>query len=1255
MHLLAAQAGAISDGSEAIDLGQRPGEIVVISAADTELACISKSLKVLKSKYLDFPTLRLANLMQLAHHMSVDLYVETIIAKAKIVVVRVLGGRTYWPYGIDEIVGVCLKKGIPVAFLPGDDHPDIELAELSTLQSDALYRIWQYQVHGGLANAEQMLAFLAYLIGYSYEWQEPKPLVKAGLYWPGEYLPDLNLIKSHWIKKQPVVGLIFYRALIQAANIKVVDDFVLALIRAGLNPFPMFTQSLKDPVAAAILELNLYEARPEIILNATGFSVSPPGRPRVLTPFETGREKAAPLVIQVVFSGSDFETWKNGSNGLSPRDISMNVALPEVDGRIFSRAVSFKSFDEYDDITQSKIVRYESVLNRIEFVCDLAKSWVKLRRTAKKDRRVALLFANYPNRDGRLGNGVGLDTPAGSIEILYALAKAGYDLGVLPETSQILLERLKAGPTNNFNRLLDRQISETFMISEYRDFFTRLPFEVQNQVINRWGEPESDPFYYIQENNRGGFALPAYRIGKVIIGLQPARGYNINPKETYHSPDLVPPHNYFAFYAWLQSQVDAVVHMGKHGNLEWLPGKSLALSEECYPEAVLGSLPNIYPFIVNDPGEGTQAKRRASAVIIDHLTPPLARAEAYGPLRDLEQLVDEYFEASGVDPRRLSVLKTQILSLCQVTGIKEDCGILGEDTSDNALSKLDNYLCELKEMQIRDGLHIFGKSPDGDLLDSLLLSLVRVPRNEGLECDESLIRALSKDLELEFDPLDCVMGSVWKGGRPKQLELNFKDPWRTTGDTVERLEILARGLVSGSIKINKAWKATKLVLNYVQKKLKPIVKGCGDSEIYGILRALDGVFVEPGPSGAPTRGRLDVLPTGRNFYSIDTRTIPTFAAWTLGWKSASLLIERYLQDNGVWPKKMGISVWGTSNMRTGGDDIAQALALLGVKPTWDSSSRRVNGFEILPVSILGRPRIDVTLRISGFFRDAFPQLIDFFDSAVRAIGALSESESDNPISAHINDDMEALIGLGVDKKEANRRAGYRIFGSKPGAYGAGLQAMIDEKGWETDQDLAKVYIAWGGYAYGGGSMGDPEHAFFEKRLKSLEAVVHNQDNREHDLLDSDDYYQFEGGMTAAVRHLSGVQPITYHNDHSRPQSPKIRTLEDEIARVIRSRVVNPKWIDGVLRHGYKGAFEIAATVDYLFAFAVTAKCVKNHHFDAVFDAYIVDEKVRKFLESQNPDALQEIVERFIEAEDRGIWKTRRNDTRPLLESILNSD
>ena len=1259
MHLLRAKAGAAVDETEAVDLGQTAGDLVFLSAADTELASLAGARAGFGD---DFPSLRLANLMQLGHPMSVDLYVESVVANAKLVVARVLGGAGYWPYGVEQIVETCRAASIPLALLPGDDQPDPEFAALGTVSAESTHRLWQYCVHGGPANSRNLLAFAADLIGHAAEWREPAPLPRAGLYHPEVGACGFEEIVSRWIEGAPAAAIVFYRAHVQAANVAPVDALVHALRARGVNALPLYVSSLKDPVSADLVEGMLEHTRVRLVLNATGFAVSAPGAlARRRSPFDTSGRP----VLQVVLAGGREEDWESGTQGLSARDIAMNVALPEVDGRIIARAVSFKSEARFDALTECPIVAYAPRADRVAFTADLARAWIDLAETPAGERRVAIVLANYPNRDGRLGNGVGLDTPAGTIELLHALAAAGYRIGGIPPSGNALIEAIAAGPTNA--GVAGREIRERLALDDYLAFFAALPGAVQGAVRERWGEPEGDPFFLEAAEGTGAsagavpvpgaaFAIPAIRFGNVTVGLQPARGYHIDPAATYHDPDLVPPHGYFAFYAWLRARVHAVVQMGKHGNLEWLPGKALALSAACFPEAALGPLPHVYPFIVNDPGEGTQAKRRAQAVIVDHLTPPLTRAGTYGPLADLERLVDEYYEASGVDPRRLAVLRDEILELVARLGLDRDCGIAPGDDAGSALGKLDAYLCELKEMQIRDGLHVFGRSPDEERLLDLLVALVRVPRGADEGASASITRALARDLGLDgFDPLDCDLGAAWTGARPAALANALANgqaaPWRTAGDTVERLEALARALVGGSRPCPEPWAGTRAVLAEANERIRPAVEACAEAEIRGVLTALDGRFLEPGPSGAPTRGRPDVLPTGRNFYSVDTRTVPTAAAWRLGWKSAELLVERHRQEQGEWPRRMALSAWGTSNMRTGGDDIAQGLALMGVRPAWEPSSGRVTGFEILPLSLLDRPRVDVTLRVSGFFRDAFPAQVALFDAAARAVARLDEPERGNPLATAYAADVARLAAGGASRADAERRAGYRVFGSRPGAYGAGLQALIDERGWREEADLARAWIVWGGYAYGGEAEGSAEHAMFETRLHGVEAVVHNQDNREHDLLDSDDYYQFEGGMAAAVHHLSGARPVVWHNDHSRPESPRVRRLEEEIARVVRARVVNPKWIRGVMRHGYKGAFEMAATVDYMFAFAATARAVGDHHFDAVFEAYVEDREVRAFFDENNPAALREIAERLAEAVERGLWRPRSNSAHVVLEDL----
>ncbi len=1225
MHLLSAQPGAVLDGAEPVDLAQEPGDIVLLSAADTEINALAHAKAELGRQ---IPSLRLANLSHLSHNYSVDLYLEKTLSGAKLIILRLMGGPSYWRYGLDELTALARGRGIMLAVMPGDHRPDPALEGASTLPETDVNRLWAYMVEGGPANMNRLLRYCAYLLHGGEKPKPAAPLPQALLYWPGQNSPDLELVRQRWSPGAPIAPLIFYRALLQAADTAPIDALANALLEKGINPLPIAVTSLKDQAASAIIWQYFKAAPPSVIINCTGFAVSSPGadwRGAVL-------DKPGVPVLQAILAGINETDWRENQRGLGARDIAMSVSLPEIDGRILSRAISFKSERRFDAASQTGLIIHSPRADRITYVAELAANWARLAQTPAKARNIAIILSNYPSSDGRIANGVGLDTPAGTIRLLNAMQAAGYTAGNLPENGAELMRQLQSGPTNA--PLGGKTISHILPLSEYLAVFTALPPRIQDEINTRWGAPQDDHFFLSKDQ---GFAIGALHSGNITIAVQPARGYDMDAKTIHHDPELAPPHGYLAFYIWIRKifHAHAVLHMGKHGNLEWLPGKALALSGECYPEILLGPLPHIYPFIANDPGEGTQAKRRTSAVIVSHLTPPLTRADTYGPLKDLEALVDEYYEASGVDPRRLKLLGARILDKTRDLGLDKDCGIKSGASENEQLQQLDNYLCELKELQIRDGLHVFGQNPQGEQLDNLTLALLRIPRKQGKGEDASLVRALSHDLQLErFDPLDCEYAEPWDGPRPAALANIPATSWRINGDTVERLEALALDLVSGAKTAPESWTQTNAVLTGLENTVRPRLAACGKAEIKGALRALDGKFLAPGPSGAPTRGRLDVLPTGKNFYSVDTRSVPTKTAWDLGRLSADRLITAYFQEHGEWPRRMGLSAWGTSNMRTGGDDIAQALALIGARPQWDPASRRVTGFKIIPLSELKRPRIDILFRISGFFRDAFPAQIDLLDSACRAVAALDEPAGANPLA----------------KSDAPR-----IFGAKPGRFGAGLQDRIETGAWSTRDDLAKAYIDQGAHAYGAGLEGKAAKTQFKALLKSLDAVVHNQDAREFDLLDSDDFYDFEGGMAAAAEHVSGKTPMIYHNDHSNPQNPKIRTLENEISLIVRGRAANPKWIRGQMRHGYKGAADMAQTLSNLFAFAATTGAVANHHFEMLFEAYLIDPQTLAFLEDANPAALRDMAAKFLEASSRDLWRPRRNSALDYLSELTKQE
>lgn len=1288
MHLLATRPGGLADDAMGlIRVEQDPADIVILSSTDTTLALLAAAHTQLSA---DFPSVRLCNLQNLRQAGSVDMYVDEVLQYAKVIIVDHLGGESYWPYGIEQLVQLA-RNNSPSAtaatantvatkilvMFSGDRGEDINLTNKSTSTPAQCRELWRYLREGGVDNALQFFHFIGQkFFARTHRVLPPKPLPEIAIYHPEQGIATIDDWKKSWQAHQAIVVIIFYRAHLQSGNTVVFDALCAELQRQQLNPLPIALTSLKDPHCMQTVQRLCDEYNAALVLNCTAFCVA------TINKTESNGDAQIPLagnapVLQVIVSGSDRETWQADTQGLNPRDIAMQVALPEVDGRIITRAISFKGLAYRSAQTQTDIVMYQPDAERLAFVVELAARWCRLRGLKNVEKRVALILANYPAKEGRIGNGVGLDTPNSAISILQMLHAQGYATGSIPADGDALLREFLGGVTNDPEHWAVRPARQSFSLDDYLKLFKQLPVANRQAIIERWGEPHTDPMLRNDANHQPRFMITGLRCGNVFVGIQPARGYNLDPYATYHSPDLVPPHYYLAFYFWLRTafNCDAIVHVGKHGNLEWLPGKSIALSNECWPDLIFGPLPHLYPFIVNDPGEGSQAKRRAQAVIIDHLMPPLTRAENYGPLQNLERQVDEYYEALLVDQKRATLLRKNILANIIENNLHRDLGVdvpASSTDEDALLTKTDAYLCEVKESQIRDGLHIFGRSPTGAQLRDTLLALARFPSGaiggNGNAADASLIQALSRDFKLcsdpyqqhDFDPLDADWAAPWLGEKPELLQQLSDEPWRNGGDARERLELFATQLIEEIIAGNATDKESTLphtqpVLHRIQAQLLKTITACGEHELNGLRDGLDGKFVEPGPSGAPTRGRPDVLPTGRNFYSVDTRAIPTPTAWLLGLKSASILLERYLQEHGDYPRAIGLSVWGTSTMRTGGDDIAQAFALIGARPQWAAGSHRVTGVEILPMSLLDRPRIDVTLRVSGFFRDAFANVMQLFDGAVQAIAELDEPADVNPLRARVLKEKAELMLQGLSSEEARRQAGLRIFGSKPGAYGAGLQTLIDEGCWETDADLATAYRNWGSYAYSQQQYGEIAPQRFSERLANIDLVLHNQDNREHDLLDSNDYSQFQGGLTAAVRHFSGSQPEIYLADHSNPAAPKVRSLQEEISRVIRSRAVNPKWLEGVKRHGYKGAAEMAATVDYLFAYDATARVVGDYQYALVTDAYVNDDDNREFMQQHNPAAFREVCERLLEAIQRGLWQAPGDYHAQIENHLLDSE
>ncbi|WP_424535604.1 cobaltochelatase subunit CobN [Sphaerisporangium viridialbum] len=1138
----------------------------------------------------------------------------------ELVVVRLLGGRRVWEEGLDLL----LAGPRPVIVLGGEQAPDAELMELSTVPGGVCAEAHAYLAHGGPANLAELHRFVSdtvLLTGHGFAAPEATPA------WG--ILDRESAEASEESAGRPVVGVLYYRAHHVAGNTGFVEALCAAIENAGGRALPVYCASLRTAEPALMEVLGEVDALVVTVLAAGGT--------RPATASAGGDDEAwdvgalarldVPILQGLCLTG-DRETWAASDDGLSPLDAASQVAIPEFDGRIITVPFSFKEVDE------EGLTVYVADPERAARVAGIAVRHATLRHVPPADRRIAVMLSAYPTKHARIGNAVGLDTPASVVRLLAAMRASGYDIGpegegglpgVDAQDGDALIHALIAAGGQDQDWLTEEQLSGNpvrISAARYRAWYVTLPEDLRAGMERHWGPPPGELFVDRSRDPEGEIVLAALRAGNVVVMVQPPRGFGENPIAIYHDPDLPPSHHYLAAYRWLQDGfgAHAVVHVGKHGNLEWLPGKSAGMSASCGPDAALGDLPLIYPFLVNDPGEGTQAKRRAHATLVDHLVPPMARADTYGDMARLEQLLDEHASIAAMDPAKLPAIRAQIWTLIQAARLDHDLGLDDRPHDaefDDFLLHVDGWLCEVKDVQIRDGLHVLGQAPVGQARSDLVLAMLRARQMwAGAEALPGLREALGLAEDgtagrAGTDEAETVAAALVHG-----MEERDWDP----GAAEEVCAAVLGAAVPPQV---------GRILDFAATEIVPRLARTTD-EIGAVLHALDGGYVPAGPSGSPLRGLVNVLPTGRNFYSVDPKAVPSRLAWETGQAMAESLLARYRADTGDWPRSVGLSIWGTSAMRTSGDDVAEVLALLGVRPVWDEASRRVTGLAPIPHEELGRPRVDVTVRISGFFRDAFPHVVVMLDDAVRLVAGLEEPEEANFVRAHVVADRAA--------HGDERRATTRVFGSRPGAYGAGLLPLIDSRNWRDDADLAEVYAVWGGFAYGRDMDGTPAREDMEAAYRRIAVAAKNVDTREHDIADSDDYFQYHGGMIATVRALTGRAPAAYIGDSTRPDAVRTRTLSEETARVFRARVVNPRWVSAMRRHGYKGAFELAATVDYLFGYDATTGVVADWMYDKLAATYVLDPENQSFLAESNPWALHGMAERLLEAAGRGMWE-----------------
>jgi cobaltochelatase CobN len=1222
-----------------------------VTTADTEILAAAGAVERLPD---GFPEVRCANP---AGAPDDDALIEELLDGARVVLCRILGGRRGWPGGFDALRARCAERGIALLALGGEAEPDAEMTELSLAPAGAVAQAGEYLRHGDVDNVEQLLRFLAdtfLLEGHGFA--PPREVPDLGVYLPGEGDVDIERAVASHDPARPTIGVCFYRSHRLTGNTAFVDELRRAIEAAGGNALAVWSYTLRRGPDGAVPALSLLAGRVDALLVtmlATGGSGAADARAadgegvgESWQDWDASALAALDVpVLQAVCATGSRAAWEESGSGLTPLDAATQVAIPEFDGRLLAGVVSFKERDGDGSPVGVPVPRYVAHPERCRRVARLAVRSARLRFLPAERRRVAVLLTSFPTKHARVGMAVGLDTPASALRLLDALHADGMPVERPFDHGDQLMRALIEAGGHDPEFLTDEQLAVAPLrlpVTDYMRWYAELPAALRESIEERWGPPPGD-----RHVDGGDFVVAGLELGNVVVAIQPPRGYGEDPVGIYHDPELAPTHHYLACYWWLDRVwgADAIVHLGKHGTLEWLPGKMLALSEACAPDAALGDVPLVYPFVVNDPGEGVQAKRRAHALIVDHLVPPMMRADTYDELAELETLLDEYARLEVLDPPKLPALAARIWTAIEAANLQADIGVSERpDDVGSLVGHIDGYLCEVKDVQVKDGLHVLGQAPEGAQLRGLVSAVLRL----GSGSVPGLRRAVGAAFGLDEPALVAAAGAPAPPA-PAELTERFRGPSASAGDLVDRLEaaqmalldeLAARDWSADAVgeacvaALGRGDDGVERALRFAASEVVPRIRGTA-AELDNVVAALNGRHVPAGPSGSPTRGRVDVLPTGRNFYSVDPRALPSELSWEVGRRLADALLERHEREAGELPRMVGLVAWGTAAMRTQGDDVAEILALIGVRPVWHPESGRVTGIEVIPLEELGRPRIDVTVRISGFFRDAFPHLVRLLDDAVAAVAGLDEPPDRNFVAAHARADAERLAAeLG---EGAWRRATTRVFGSKPGTYGAGLLQLVDARDWRDDGDIAEVYEAWGGYAYGRGLDGAPARDAMRDCHARIEVAVKNVDSREHDILDSDDYYQFHGGMVAAVRAQTGRDPAAYLGDSSDPSRVVARTLAEETRRVFRARVANPRWIASMIRHGYKGAAELSATVDYLFGYDATTGVAEDWMYRQVAERYLLDADVADFMARSNPWAGRAIAERLLEAADRGLW------------------
>ncbi len=1137
---------------------------------------------------------------------------------------------------------------------------------LTNIEPEHYDRLVKYLKIGGSENLESMILYILNLLGYKVSISSPRPVPWHGIYHPrlGFYSTTREYLEAYGLSDKPLVGILFYRSDWLYGRLDLLRALVDVIESEGLGVVPVFTYGFKDKYLGTpstedtIRNFYLEKGRPliDLLVNLTSFFILDHGPSKYWSTNGYSEAKGIdllkkmniPILEYVTMYDRTPEQWRSDPRGCGYMTLVYRISMSEVDGAFEPIPVAATRPNEYGG---KDVVPLE---DQLRIVARRIKKWVRLRRKPPGDRRIAIILINPPCKglEANVAVGFGLDVPESVVRLLKKLGDAGYDTGEsIPgsgeELVKIIMERkaISEFRWTSVEDIVERGGAlDILPIDKYLEFYRELPEKARREIEASWG----DPVRVVQEKPPGlagmiygnGFVIPGLRFGNIVVVPQPKRGC-AGPRcdgtvcKILHDPNLPPPHQWLAVYWWLSRVFDAdvIIHFGTHGYLEFLPGKNACLSASCWPLISIDDTPHLYVYVVSNPMEGSIAKRRGMAALIDHLYPPMAAADA---MSELDDLVNQYLRAKNmVDEAR----RHEIIELIKDLATKHNIPLREDMGEDEIIETVHKKLHLVGETDINLGLHVFGYPPSpADKLAKYVITI-----DQRLPPGKSLVKALARMLGTDYDGLDDDPLKIHEG-----LGIPYRELKRKIRAVAEKIveEIInndEKDLCGIAEEVVKEYLG--ITIGDCSELLGPLQNALGiarllmrsDKELYSLLNGLSGGYIEPGPSGNLYRGKTSVLPTGRNFYLLDPRTLPTRAAWIVGVRSAELLIEYYREKHGRLPETVGQVLWSIDAFKADGEQLAQILYLLGVEPVWDDAGNVV-GLKPIPLERLGRPRIDVLVRISGIVRDILPNYIDLIDRAVSLVISLDEPPEMNYPRKHYLEDVEKLLELGYSREEAEERAKYRVYGSPPGSYGAGVNLAVEASAWKDREELAKIWIQWSGYAYTRRKYGVESHEHLALSLKRVDMVNRNHVSDEHDIFGCCCYFSYHGGFYNAAKTLSGrpVEAVTV--DTRNTYRLRIRGMDEEIERVVRAKLLNDQWIEEMKKHGYRGASEFQRKILHFYGWASVSGLAQDWMFNQIAEKYVLDEEMRKWFLEHNKWAVEEITRRLIEAAARGVWR-----------------